>query len=113
MLKIKFWKIENMICMKVLEQDKNIFYEGFEYKASNNINICSVTFPEIRKHSLFIQGTDKLKPNHVVSCEFSDSDEAQEYLDKYIFAINECLSFFKEDREEETNTTCEEFVVGK
>ena len=113
MLKIKFWKIENMLCMKVLEQNKNIFNEGFEYKSSNNIYIYSETFPQIRPHDLFIQGTDKSKQNNVVSCEFSDSDEAQEYLDAYIFAINECISHFKEDGEEETNTTCEEFVVGE
>jgi hypothetical protein len=113
MLKIKFWKIENMLCMKVLEQDENIFNVGFEYKSSNNIYIYSDVFPEIGKNSLFLQGTDKTKQNHVVSCEFSDSDEAQEHLDAYIFAINECISHFKEDREEETNTTCEEFVVGE
>ena len=115
MLKIKFWRIENVLCMKILEQNKDIFNYDFIYIASNGLNICCLDYPEfvLDEDCLYIRGEDTTYDNKVTACEFNTVEEAKKFLERCVFAINECISHFKEDGEEETNTTCEEFVVGE
>lgn len=47
MLKIKFWRVENVLLMKVLEQGKEIKREDFKFCASNGIEVKSISSPEL------------------------------------------------------------------
>ena len=49
MLKIKFWRIENSIAMKVSNQGEEIKRGDFEFNASNGITIKSNSHPQITK----------------------------------------------------------------
>ena len=115
MLKIKFWRIENVLCMKILEQNKDVFNYDFIYKASNGLNICCLDYPEfvLDEDCLYIRGEDTTYDNKVTSCEFKTVEEANEYLKKCVSAINECVAHFsKKESENKMTFDIEEFVVG-
>ena len=54
MLKIKFWRIENVILMKILEQGDEIERGNFGFEASNGVKLRSATYPQICTSKLFI-----------------------------------------------------------
>lgn len=47
MLKIKFWRVENVLLMKVLEQGDGIKRGDFKFCASNGIEVKSISSPEL------------------------------------------------------------------
>ena len=59
MLKIKFWRIENVLLMKVLEQGEEIKRWDFKFCESNVINVMSICIPEITTYFINIWGLAK------------------------------------------------------
>ena len=89
MLKIKFWRIENVILMKILEQGDEIERGKFEFKASNGVKLRSVTNPQICTSELFIQGEFESFDKNVEICTYNTSEEAKEWLKAYVEAVKE------------------------
>ena len=115
MLKIKFWRIENVLCMKILEQDKDVFDYNFMYNSSNGLTICSLDYPEfvLDEDRLYIRGEDTSYDNKVSSYEFNTVEEAKKFLERCVFAINECVAYYSTKGNEHKMTfDTEEFVIG-
>ena len=89
MLKIKFWRIENVILMKILEQGDEIERGRFEFKASNGVKLRSVTYPQICTSELFIQGKFESFDKDVEICTYNTSEEAKACLKSYVEAVKE------------------------
>lgn len=89
MLKIKFWRIENVILMKILEQGDEIERGRFKFKASNGITLASSDNPQIIAERLFIRGKDKSDDENVVACEYTTTETAKELLKNHIEAVKE------------------------
>ncbi len=89
MLKIKFWRIENFIVMKILEQGDEIERDNFSFKASNGVSLCSRLEPEIADERIYLRGRDISRDTQAVNEFFDTSEEAKAYLKAYIEAIKE------------------------
>ena len=89
MLKIKFWRIENVIVMKILEQGDEIKRGDFKFVASNGIKLRSATYPQICTSKLFIQGKFESFDKDVEICTYNTSEEAKACLKSYIEAVRE------------------------
>ena len=89
MLIIKFWRIENVMLMKILEQGDEIERGRFEFEASNGVKLRSVTYPQICTSKLFIQGKFESFDKDVEICTYDTSEEAREQLKAYIEAVKE------------------------
>lgn len=89
MLKIKFWRIENVILMKILEQGDEIKRGNFEFEASNGVNLHSRLEPTIYDKSISLRGKDISQDKQVVSKYFNTAEEAKEHLKAYIEAVRE------------------------
>lgn len=89
MLKIKFWRIENIILMKILKQDGEIERGNFEFKASNGIGLQSRFESEIADERIYLRGSDISHDTQVASKYFNTSEEAKERLKSYVEAIKE------------------------
>ena len=89
MLKIKFWRIENFIVMKILEQGDEIERDNFRFKASNDIVFCSKKDPEICLTDLYLRGTNISNDNRCSAWSFTTSEKAKEMLKAYVEAVKE------------------------
>ena len=97
MLEIKFWRIENSIAMKILEQGEEIERCGFVFKASNGITILSCHKPAIARdyigktneYGLCIRGDNEDKDNNISTHDFDDVETAKRFLKMYVEATKE------------------------
>ena len=89
MLKIKFWRIENVILMKILEQGNEIERGEFRFEASNGIVLRSGTEPAIANKTIYLRGKDISEGTQVVGKYFNTSEFAKEQLKAYVEAIKE------------------------
>ena len=89
MLKIKFWRIENVILMKILEQGDEIERDNFEFKASNGIGLHSRLEPEMADEIIYLRGRDISQDTQAVDKFFDTSEEAKTCLKAYIEAVKE------------------------
>ena len=90
MLKIKFWRIEDVLLMKILEQGDEIKRNHFSFHASNGITIKSCVCPSIYDHNeLYINGSSKKQDNKIVMKNYNSIEQAKDFLQMYIFAIKE------------------------
>ena len=89
MLEIKFWRIENSIVMKVLNQGEEIERGNFEFKASNGIVIKSDNRPLIASNHFFVRGANKEFDNMTSADAWFSVETAKKTLKMYIEAIQE------------------------
>ena len=95
MLKIKFWRVDNILLMKVLEQGDEIKRGNFRFEASNGIIIESLETPSLASISLStgrrlcISGRFTKADNSVVVNQFTSEKIAKESLNLYLEAIKE------------------------
>ena len=89
MLKIKFWRIENVILMKILEQGDEIERGKFEFEASNGMSLSSQFRPDIGERKIFLRGTNISWDKQVVNSYFGTSEKAREQLKAYAEAVKE------------------------
>ncbi len=89
MLKIKFWRIENVLLMKVLEQGEEIKRGDFKFCASNGIKVMSICSPELTPAFINIRGRAKEYDDNIVSRECINAGEAGAMLARYIEAVKE------------------------
>ena len=89
MLRIKFWRIENVLLMKVLEQGEEIKRGDFKFCASNGIKVMSICSPELTPAFINIRGRAKEYDDNIVSRECINAGEAGAMLARYIEAVKE------------------------
>ena len=89
MLKIKFWRIENVILMKILEQGNEIERGNFDFEASNGVSLRSRLEPETRNKRIYLRGKDISKDTQIVNECFDTLKAAKELLKAYVEAIRE------------------------
>lgn len=103
MLKVKFWRIENSIAMKVSNQGEEIKRGDFEFNASNGITIRSSYRPQIAENYLYVRGDDISWDDSVITPDFYNVATSKKQLALYLEAIkeyNEILSSEGTDNEE-------------
>lgn len=110
MLEIKFWRIENSIVMKVLNQGEEIERGSFSFTASNGIKIKSTYHPQMEDDYLFVRGTNVTLDPATSSIDFPSVEVAKKYLKMYIEAIKEYNSLVKPKNEEKIDD-CETITV--
>ena len=89
MLKIKFWRIENVLLMQVLEQGNEIKRENFKFCASNGIEVKRLCRPELIPDIIYVRGSEEEYDDNIVPCEYSNAEEAKAMLARYIEAVKE------------------------
>ena len=89
MLKIKFWRVENVLLMQVLEQGNEIKRENFNFCASNGIEVKSLCRPELIPDIIYVRGCEEEYDDNIVPCEYSNAEGAKEALARYIEAVRE------------------------
>lgn len=89
MLKIKFWRIENSIAMKVLKQGEEIIRGNFEFKASNGITIKSNYCSQIAENYLYVRGNAISLDDDVTTYDFCSIATSKKQLALYLEAIKE------------------------
>ena len=85
MLKIKFWRIKNVLLMQVLEQGNEIK----RFCASNGIEVKSLCRPELIPDIIYVRGCEEEYDDNIVPCEYSNAEGAKEALARYIEAVRE------------------------
>lgn len=103
-LKIKIWNIENVVLMKVLQQDESLRNERFIFESKNDFCIQSYDEPDIFEDGIHIQGLYKYADNKIACHSFPSVEDAEEYvmrikdmLKEYNESIREVLN--KEEKE--------------
>lgn len=89
MLKIKFWRIQHILLMKVLEQGDEIKRGHFHFSASNGVYIKSSCSPQMRLDVLYIRGDNEEIDDEVVYVDCGDERKAKILLNRYIEAVRE------------------------
>ena len=89
MLKIKFWRIENVILMKILEQGDEIERGNFSFKASNGVSLCSATNPAVSYDMIYLRGGSKELDETVSAYDCITNEGAKACLKAYIEAVKE------------------------
>lgn len=89
MLKIKFWRVENVLLMQVLEQGNEIKRENFKFCASNGIEIKSISSPELTPAIIYVRGRAKEYDDSIAPREYGNAEGAKEALALYIEAVKE------------------------
>lgn len=92
MLKIKFWRIENIILMKILEQGDEIERGKrgkFEFKASNGVSLRSVTNPAVSYDIIYLRGDSKELDETVSAYDCITNEGAKARLKSYVEAVKE------------------------
>lgn len=102
MLKVKFWRIENVVLMKVLEQGDEIergLIDFFDDKVTN-INLSSDNRPRIflgfddTRH-IYVRGKDDSSDYNVVSIDFDTIADAKEFYHNAIKTIKDYNKYIK------------------
>ena len=92
MLKIKFWRIENVILMQILEQGDEIERGKrgkFEFKASNGVSLRSATNPAVSYDMIYLRGDSKELDETVSAYDCITNEGAKARLKAYIEAVKE------------------------
>lgn len=88
MLKIKLWRIENVILMKIFEQHEWIRTMFTPFIAKNNIRICSADYPELEYNCIHLRGTPE-NDEMIAVYNCSNVSQAKEQIIKFKIALEE------------------------
>jgi hypothetical protein len=87
-LKLKLWQIENIVLIKVIEQDESLRDVGTFYE-NNDMSIISEVEPQLEYKELYIRGNDKANDNIIVKIDFDTTDETKDYINKVLKVVKE------------------------
>lgn len=88
MLRVKFWRIENVVLMKVLEQGEDTRGK-LKFKAKNKFIIRSIMCPALQPDTLYIRGINKETDNEVHFTYFSGAPAAINFISQAKEAVAE------------------------
>ena len=103
MLKLKCWRIENVVLMKVLEQDENFRTNIMWIDKETGMEIRSVYQPKLFDDIIYIQGEKEEKDNDVVAFECSSQENALDLLKKISIAVKNFNKEYKTNMSTEYN----------
>ena len=89
MLKIKFWRIENVILMKILEQGNEIKRGDCRFNTSNGVEIISYENPALSYDTIYLRGNSKELDETVSTYDCITNEVAKEQLKAYVEAVKE------------------------
>lgn len=97
MLKVKFWRVENVVLMKVIEQGDEIKRGSGEIYVDpyTGISIWSDDCPRIYLNAISIRGSFKECDELVVCQQFSSIFDAENFYRKAIQTVQDYNSSFK------------------
>lgn len=109
MLKLKFYQIENIVLMKVLEQSE----KGFNYCGENGFTLRSSIVPDINiaEKIIYLRGTCEERDSLLTAVDFSTPKAALDFIAKaqeLVAEYNE-KKCFQEAKEE--NLIINEFIA--
>lgn len=111
MLKIKFWKLENVVCMKILEQTENLI-GTFANDEISSVSLHAEYEPEIyNENSIYLRGTNNNNDNKVSCYEFYTAEQAQKFINEAMKIIKHYNKTFKTNKDEENSNLIEEFIA--
>ena len=87
MLKIKFWRIENVVLMKILEQDENLRKKTDWRDSETGIRIKSINSPVLSYYTIYIRGKMYEDDNLISSYSYETEKEAIKALKDIAIAI--------------------------
>ena len=86
-LKLKLWRIKNIVLMEVLEQDESLRGKG-EIFESYNCKILSVRNPHLTPDKeIYIRGTNTELDNRIAYYDFGSTNEAKSCIRKIIDTV--------------------------
>lgn len=88
MLKVKFWRIENVVLMKVLEQGEEIERGCGEFFCQNGFSLYSYTGQSLIENGLAVRGDYIDYDNHIVIQEFPSIKKAKKCIKSATEAIH-------------------------
>ena len=88
MLKVKLWRIENIILLKIFEQDSLIKTEFTPFTSTNNIRICSADYPELEYNCIHLRGTPE-NDEMIAVYRCANASQAKEQILKFKIALEE------------------------
>ena len=88
MLKVEFKQIENVVLMKVLEQGDEIELGCGCFFEHNDVKLCSLSYPQIFSHSLYVKGKSECPQDVYGSISFDTPEEASEHIAKFTKCID-------------------------
>ena len=97
MLKVEFKQIENVVLMKVLEQGNEIKLGCGCFFEHNDVKLCSLSYPQIFSHSLYVKGKSECPQDVYGSISFDTPEEAAEYIAKF----TECIDAYNDSVKEQ------------
>lgn len=104
MLKIKFWRIENVVLMKVLEQGEEIERGSGMFFCKNDFRLISGEFPAEYMNEIYVRGNFVIADNAIRTRSCKSCDEAKEYIKvatEAIHAYNQSLAEKPEPRSDD------------
>ena len=97
MLKVEFKQIENVVLMKVLEQGNEVKLGCGCFFEHNDVKLCSLSYPQIFSHSLYVKGKSECPQDVYGSISFDTPEEAAEYIAKF----TECIDAYNDSVKEQ------------
>ena len=88
MLKVEFKQIENVVLMKVIEQGNEIKLGCGCFFEHNDVKLCSLSYPQIFSHSLYVKGKSECPQDVYGSISFDTPEEASEHIAKFTKCID-------------------------
>lgn len=88
MLKVEFKQIENVVLMKVIEQGTEIKLGCGCFFEHNDVKLCSLCYPQIFSHSLYVKGKSECSQDVYGSISFDTPEEASEHIAKFTKCID-------------------------
>ena len=89
MLKVKLWRIENVVVMKILEQGDEIKRGCGTFFEFKGFKLRSIHSPGLNLGVMLVRGSGKNSyyDYGAISCDFKTCAEAKNYIDKATEAI--------------------------
>lgn len=109
-LKLKLWQAENVVLMKVLEQDEITRGIGllFEY---GGLQLRSTSRPTLYGDAVLINGNNTSWDNWISSTSFSTASRATEYIQKVLNLVREYNKTFNTDTDIPTDNEVKIFIA--
>lgn len=96
MLKIDFKQVENVVLMKIIEQDNEIVLGCGCFFEHNGIKLYSTLYPDIYSSSLYVKGKSDDVQDVYTSKSFNTPEEASEHIAKF----TECIDAYNDSVKE-------------
>lgn len=89
-IRVKLWRIENVVLMKVLEMPEELRGNHLIFTSpTTSMEIRSVDEPELTLKDIYINGSNKDEDNKIVCCEYKSDEMALDCYNRIIKTIEE------------------------